>query len=700
VVQSATLHSQRSKKGRPRFAANVEEVVMRITLAGLMVSLLLCAGGVQAQFAGVLTQHNDLARTGQNLSETILTPSNVKPKTFGKLFSYPVDNQVYAQPLYVPNVAIAGMGTRNVLYVATEGDTLFAFDADGLSPYVLWSVNFTDPANGVTTINCTLTGLQCNVFPTTGITGTPVIDPVTGTIYVVVRTAETNAGKTQYLARLHALDITSGAEKFGGPVSITGSVPGTGTGSKKGVVAFDTLHDNHRPGLVLANGNIYIGWAGSGHGWITAYNATTLKQVGIFNSTPNGTLGGLWASGNAFAVDTNGNIYVATGDGTFDANTGGLDYGDSVIQFSPTLQVLQYFTPKDQLCRAQMANDWDLGSGGPMLLPPQAGAATNELIVAGKGGQGDIAGVTCYVDSFSDGTFAPIYMLNPDSLGGYEEGAGDTDANLQTIQGSPRGYWSSPAYWQGPSGNYVYYSGMGTETGVGDSLRQYSVTKGVLSPTSIANSSNVLPVGSTPSISANGTSNGIVWTIERRDINAAAPGIHTALLYAYNATDVGTMLYNSGQTKVDGQYRDQTGCGNKFAVPTIANGKVYVATQNEIDVFGLLPTNLTTPAPSVSNPCFNFVNIPVGTTSAAQSTTLTNLGPGTLTISGIGLKGVNTSVFTEKNTCPQSLAPGAACTITITFTPTVSKIPQQAYVRINDNAIGGALTLEMTGTGQ
>jgi hypothetical protein len=673
---------------------------MRTIHVALMAALLLFAVAAQAQFTGVLTQHNDLARTGQNLSETILTPANVKPKTFGKLFSYPVDNQVYAQPLYVPNVALPGLGTRNVLYVATEGDTLFAFDADGLSPYILWSLNFTDPANGVTTINCTLTGLQCNVFPTTGITGTPVIDPVSGTIYVVVRTAETNAGKTQYIARLHALDITDGAEKFGGPVSITGSVPGTGVGSKKGVVQFDTLHDNHRPGLVLANGNIYIGWAGSGHGWITAYNATTLKQIGIFNSTPNGTLGGLWASGNAFAVDSNGYIYAATGDGTFDVNTGGSDYGDTVIQFSPTLQVLQYFTPKDQLCRAQITADWDLGSGGPMLLPPQAGAATNELIVAGKGGSGEIAGVPCWVDSFPTGTFSPIYMLNPDKLGGYEQATGDSDADLQTIQGSPRGYWSSPAYWQGPSGNYIYYSGMGTETGVGDSVRQYSLTKGELSATSIANSTNVLPVGSTPSISANGTTNGILWTIERRDINAASPGVHTALLYAYDATDVATMLYNSGQTKVDTQYRDQTGCGNKFAVPTIANGKVYVGTQNEIDVFGLLPTTPSAPAPSVSNPCLNFVNISLGTTSPAQTTTLANLGPGDLAISGIGLQGLNTSVFTETNNCPKSLAPAASCTITVTFTPTVASIPVQAYIRIDDNAIGGALTLELTGTGQ
>lgn len=668
--------------------------------AGLILAILLGGYGAQAQFTGVLTQHNDLSRSGQNLWETTLTPSNVTAKKFGKLFSYPVDNQVYAQPLYVPNVSIPGIGTRNVLYIATEGDSVFAYDADGLSPYLLWSDNFTNPANGITTINCTLTGLQCNVFPTTGITGTPVIDPNTNTLYVVARTAETANGKTTYVARLHALDITTGAEKFGGPVAITGSVPGTGTGSRNGKIPFDTLHDNHRPGLVLANGNIYIGWAGNAHGWITAYNATTLAQVAIFNSTPNGTLGGIWASGNAFAVDANGNLYLSTGDGTFDANTGGIDYGDSVLQLSPTLQVLQYFTPMDQACRAPISNDWDLGSGGPMLLPTQGGSFPDELLMAGKGGEGLLGGVSCFVDSFPDGTFAPIYLLNQDSLGGYEQGAGGIDANIQTVEGAPHGYWSNPVYWQGPSASYVYLSGLGSETGQGDYLKQYSLTNGVLSTTPIAQSTNLFTVGSNPSISANGSSNGILWAIMRKDINSASPGTHSAVLYAYSATSVATTLYNSAQFRQSGAFRDQMGCANKFAVPTIANGKAYAATQNEIDVFGLLPTTLSAPVPSLSTTCFNFFNVAVGTTSAAQTTTLTNLGPGALAINGVSLVGINPSEFAESDNCGSSLAQGAACTISLTFTPALAKIPQQAYLQINDNAIGGALTLELTGTGK
>jgi len=637
-------------------------------------------------FSGVFTQHNDLARSGQNLGETVLTPANVNSTQFGKLFSYPVNNQIYAQPLYVPGVLIPGLGTHNVLFVATEGDTIYAFDADGLSPTVLWSDNFTNPSQGVTTINCVKSAITCNVYPTTGITGTPVIDPTTNTMYVVVRTAETSGSTTNYVQRLHALDITTGAENFGGPVVISGSVKGTGSGSVKGQVAFNTLHNNQRPGLALANGNIYIGWAGSGHGWVMAYNAQTLQQIAIFSTTPNGTLGGVWQSGNGFAVDSSGNLYLATGDGTFDANTGGSDYGDTVLKFSPTLQVLDYFTPMDQSCRFSPApnNDLDLGSGGPMILPTQDGSFPNEVVESGKGGS------PC--DLF-DSTYAvPIYLLNGAGLGGYDP---IQDQDIQTVPGTPHGYWSNPAFWQGPTASYLYYSGQTTETGGGDYLKQFTINNGAFSTTPVAQSSNLFTVGSTPSISANGTGNGIVWAIERTDTLSAVPGNHIAVLYAYDATNVATTLYTSRQS----QQRDATGCGNKFQTPTIANGKVYVATQNELDVFGLLPANPATPVPSVSNPCLSFTTA-VGTTSAPQTTRLTNLGPGNLTIGGISVQGINPSEFGVSTTCGSSLAPKQACTITITFTPALSKIPQQAYLQIVDNAIGGALTLQLIGTGK
>jgi hypothetical protein len=662
----------------------------RIALSAALFSALAPAAVAQG-FAGTFTQHNDLGRTGQNLNETLLTTSNVRSTTFGKLFSYPVDNQVYAQPLYVPNLAIPGQGTHNVLYVVTEGDSIFAFDADGLSPTVLWSLNFTNPASGVNVISCVLSGLQCGIYPNTGITGTPVIDPTANIMYVLVRTAETSAGVTNYVQRLHALDITTGAETLGGPAVIAGSVKGTGAGTIHGVVSFNALHENHRPGLTLANNMVYIAYAGSEHGWIFAYNAQTLAQVAVFCTTPNGSLGGVWATGNGLAVDSIGNLYAATGDGPFDANTGGSDYGDTLIQFSPTLQVLEYFTPQDQACRAPKATDLDLGSGGPMILPTQGGAFPDEIVEAGKGG------APC--DLFPDGNYAvPIYVVNRDSMGGYNA---SQDADIQTVEGTVHGYWSNPAYWQGPTSGYIYYSGVMSEgNGGGDYLKQYTVTNGVVSPTATAQTSNLFPIGSTPSVSANGTKNGIVWAIERKDLLSGAPGIHPAILYAYPATNVAKMLYNSTQAKVDEQTRDQMGCANKFQTPTVANGKVYVATQNEIDVFGLLANMPSAPLPSVSAPCFSFRGQAVATTSAAQSTLITNLGPGTLTISAVSIQGINPSEFSQTNTCGSSLAQGASCTISITFTPSIATIPQQAYVQLSDNAVGGALTLELVGTGK
>ena len=660
-------------------------MLRRVLLAATILSILAPAALTQ-----VLMQHNDLGRTGQNLHETILTTTNVTAKSFGKLFSYPVDNQIYAQPLYVPNVSIPGQGKHNVLYVVTEGDSVFAYDADGLAPGLLWTVNFTNPANGVNVINCVQTGLACAVYPSTGITSTPVIDSATQTMYVLVRTAETSGEVTNYVQRLHALNIATGADVVN-PVVIAGSVPGTGAASINGMVTFEPLAENTKPGVVLANNMVYLAWSGSTHGWIIAYNAQTLAQVAILCTTPNGNLGGLWATGNAPAVDASGNLYAATGDGTFDANTGGPDYGDSVIKLSPTLEVIDYFTPMDQACREPITVDLDLGSGGPMLLPKQGGTYPNELIVSGKGGY------PC--DLFGSTYASPIYLVNAANLGGYNP---NQDADLQTIEGSVRGYWSSPAYWTAPgSVGYVYYAGMVSGgNGGGDYLKQYTVTNGVISSTPTAQSANILPVGGTPSVSANGTHNGIVWAVERKDLLSVAPGSQPAILYAYLGSNVARTLYSSAVTKVDGHIRDQMGCGNKFQTPTIANGKVYVGTQNEIDVFGLLPTSPSAPQPSLSAPCFFFANQPVGTTSKAQLATLTNLGPGALTVGTISFHGIDPSEFSQTTTCGTSLAVGASCTFGITFTPTLATIPQQAYLQINDNAIGGALTIEVGGTGK
>jgi hypothetical protein len=629
-------------------------------------------------FTGVFTQHNDNGRTGQNLNETTLTTTNVKASTFGKIFSYPVDGQIYAQPLYVPNVAIPNQGVHNVLYVATENDSLYAFDADGLTPNILWQLSFINPANGITTINCIATGIVCNVYPITGITSTPVIDPSSNTIYLLVRTQENNSS----VQRLHALDITTGAEKFGGPVVISAVVAGTGTGTSHGKIQFDALHDNQRSGLLLANGNIYIGWAGQAHGWIMAYNATTLAQVAVVNTTPNGTLGGVWQAGNGPAVDSLGNIYFATGDGTFDANTGGVDYGDTLLKMNANLEVLDYFTPMDQACRL-LPNDLDLGSGGPLIFPSQAGSYPDEIIQAGKGGS------PC--DLFGSTYAVPIYLVNRDDMGKYDP---NQDQDIQTIEGTVHGYWGSPTYWQGPTAQYVYYSGMTSETGSGDYLKQYSITSGLVSTAPIEQTPNLFPVGSTPSISANGTSDGILWTVERKDILSASPGTHPAVLYAYNAGNVSQLLYDSAQAK---SLRDQPGCANKFVTPTVANGKVYLGTQNELDGYGLLPNPQTTPVATISVPCINFAAQTVGKTSPPATTTLSNLGPGNLTINSIALTGYNPTEFRLTNNCGSALAAGASCTISITFTASVGKIPQFVDIAISDNAAGGGQNVFVIG---
>jgi hypothetical protein len=651
--------------------------------AGMLLTLVLACftpAGAQS-FAGVITQHNDVARTGQNLNETILTPSNVSSTTFGKIFSYSVDGQIYAQPLYVPNVSIAG-GTHNVVYVVTQNDSLYAFDADGLQSAPLFQVSFINPAGGILPVSCEVNGVMiigCAVYPIYGITATPVIDLSTNTIYLVTRTWYTSSNA--YYQTLHALDMTTGAEKFGGPVNIEGSVPGTGSGSKKGVITFDPLRDIQRVGLLEANGNIYIAWAGSVHGWIMAYNATTLAQTAIFATTPNASMGGVWQTGNGLAADASGNIYGATGNATFDVNTGGVDYGDTLLEFDADLSVEDYFTPDDQACRA--VNDLDLASAGPLLLPTQPGSVPNELIIAGKGG----------APCDSDPVASRIYLLNQDDLGGYNA---TQDQDVEEIIGSTIGYYSSFAYWQGASATDVYSAGQNGPNGDGDYMKMYSVTNGLLSTTPVAESSNTFNDGATPSISANGTSNGIVWATERQDALDIMPGMKPAILYAYDATDM-ALLYDSTQAQGFKYPLDQGGCGNKFAVPTIANGKVYVGTQNELDIFGLISSrkgaNLL-----FLNPCWTFPASAIGT-PVKQALTLGNNGKASMTISSITITGTNAADFTQTNTCPTTLKEATKCVVTVSFTASVLG-PETAYVTITDSTPGSPHNMYLLGVGK
>ncbi len=681
----------------------------------------------------VLTQHNDLSRTGQYLTETTLTPSNVNASQFGKIFSYSVDGQIFAQPLYVPDVTIGGV-SHNVVYIATENDSVYAFDADGLSSAPLWQVSYLNSTSSlsVTPVPCgtdgSTTDISCNIFPYYGITGTPAISlttqsPATGTMYFVVRTQETPTnGIPNYYQRLHAVDITTGKDVAGSPVVISGTFTGVGAGSSGGTVTYDPLADIQRAGITLANGNIYIGWAGAAHGWIMAYDATTLKQVAVFNTAPNYVLGGIWQTGNGFVVDSSGNLYVSVGDTVFDASAlidGPYtdDYGDSTLKLSPTLEVEDYFTPMDQICRGgnisgtDMDNDLDLGSSGPILLPTQGGSAPDELLVTGKSGYG-VPGSTCDTTD--------VYLLNLDGssgMGKYETGSGGTDnvvqeltdppGNVNAIQ--PQGFWSSAAFWQGTESadgtsgtSYVYMAGTTAldNFNYGATLDQYNingVTSGQASlSTPPIQSSNLFPQGSTPSISSNGSSDGVVWAIERIDSLDLAPGDTPAVLYAYDATNVSTMLYQSGTNVA----RDQGGCANKFQVPTIANGKVYVGTQTQLDVYGLLPASPPAePWVYIAAPCYTWQNtVNIGAKSTPQSFSIQNSGNATLSISKIAMTGPNAKDFRLTNKCGVSLAAGKSCSISVTFAPSIG-LPEIAYVSVTDNAVGSPHDIRVVGTG-
>ncbi|MGA7870708.1 MAG: hypothetical protein WCA22_07395, partial [Candidatus Binatus sp.] len=512
------------------------------------------------QFQGVLTHHNDNFRSGQDLSETVLTPANVNTTSFGQLFSLPVDGFVYAQPLYVPNVTLSNNTTHNLIVVATEHDSVYAFDADVPGP-PLWQTSFLNPALQISTVPNGDVGTS-DIVPEIGITGTPVIDPATNTLYVVAKIKE--PGPTYY-QQLHALNLTAGIDVVT-PVSITASFPGSSQPTDgNGNVVFNALRENQRSALLLVDEPavsrkvVFIAWASHGdnqpyHGWVLGYDAATLEQLYVYNDSPNGIEGGIWQTGGGPGADQNGNVFVSTGNGTFDANTGGLDYGDSFLNLAPgasTFTVATSFTPLDQATLA--ANDTDLGSGGVLLLPDQTTGPTHLLVSAGKQGN--------------------IYLVNRDSMGGFSS---TTDNVVQEIDGTIGGLFSNPAYWQGN----VYFGS------AGKGVQAFSLSNGLLSSTPTMSTSHSFAwPGTTPSISANGSQNGILWTIDTSAYASTNPGT----LYAYDATNLSNELYDTGQNFV----RDSLGPPVKFTVPTIANGKVYVGTQTQLSVYGLLTPTAT-----------------------------------------------------------------------------------------------------------
>lgn len=506
----------------------------------------------------VLTYHNDSARTGQDLNETVLTPLNVNTTSFGKLFSNPVDGYVYTQPLYLANVTIPGGSVHNIVYVATEHDSVYAFDADAAGA-PLWQVSFIDPANGITTL--TTADVSCTAIrPEVGITGTPVIDPATGTLYVVARTKENGT----FVQRLHALDVTSGAEKFGGPVTIQASVAGTGAGTVAGTVSFNPQLENQRSALFLQNGLVYIGWASlcditPFHGWLMAYDSQTLAQTGVLNTTPNGSDGGIWASGSGVAGDGN-LLFLATGNGSFNVSSG--NYGSSVLKLSPPsaglFTDLDYFTPNNY--SILNAGDVDLGSGGVLLVDQPAGSPHEHLL-------------------FLCGKQGTLYVVDRDNLGEFNTGV---DLVIQSIAGVNPGSWSSPAWWN----NTLYLGGSAEPSPADpDALKAFTFDPiaGTLSTASTSQTAVLFDYPSpTPSISANGATNGILWAMQESNYQN---NTGQAVLYAYDATNLGNLLYSSSQNAA----RDAAGLSVKFAVPTVANGKVYLPGRNAVTVFGLLP---------------------------------------------------------------------------------------------------------------
>jgi Chitobiase/beta-hexosaminidase C-terminal domain len=604
--------------------------IHRLGLAVVSVLSLWASSG-QAQ-VNVTTYHNDNARTGQNTQEAYLTPANVNSGQFGKLFTVAVDGAVFAQPLYLTNVNIGG-ATHNVVYIATQHDSVYAIDADTGSLY--WQKSLI-PAGGSTVSSNTDLNFCGDIAAEVGITSTPVIDATTGTLYVVAK-VKLNGAILQYL---HALDVSSAAEKFGGPVSIQASVPGTATDGNGSMVAFDPRQENQRAGLLLENGHVVISWAAHCdktpyHGWVMSYGSTTLTQEGVYNTSPNGSANGIWMSGAGPAADSSGNIYFATGNGTWSAT----DNGDSIVKLGPpsgsTLPLLDYFTPYDQ--GSLSAADLDVSAGGVVLLPTLSNGK-KLLAMLSKAGT--------------------IYLIDTSGMGKYcvTQTPACTGSDTNIVQEIPKaftGYWGAPAYWNG----YLYWSGGNDTSGAAEPLKAYSFNangSGLIStsPSSVAAHSFNFS-GPVPSVSSNGTSNGIVWGMDNGSFaSTCSGGTNCQVLYAYDATNLATMLYNSSQAANN---RDVPGTAVKFTTPTIANGKVYVAGKGSVSAFGLL----SAVSPTATAPTLSPVG---GTYTSAQTVSLADTTPGAV------------MHYTTDGSTPTTASATYAASITVSSTTTVEAI--------------------------
>jgi hypothetical protein len=542
-------------------AAAIANVVFSGTSGSLTHNAIL-ALTVAAAGTSVTTWHNDNARDGWNSSETELAPQTVNATTFGKLRDLPVDGNVDAQPLYVSNLSIAGQ-THNVLIAMTEHGTAYAFDADGGTQ--LWQVST------LATNETTSDDHGCSqIAPEIGITDTPVIDRAYGTNGAVFLVAMSKDAKGAYHQRLHALDLTTGAELAGSPSEIQATYPGTGYGSSNGMQLFAPGQYAERVGLLLMNGQIYMAWTSHCDqdpytGWLMVYSESTLQQTGVFNMTPNGPSsphyangeGSVWMSGAGLGADTQGNIFFLDANGSFDATLDGNgfpaqgDFGNSFLKISTSgnkLAAADYFATYN--VQSESAADQDLGSGGVVLLPDlvDAGGATRQLAVgAGKD--------------------TNIYVVDRNNMGKFNS-ATNNAVYQQVSNALSGGVFSAPAFFN----NTVYYAA------VGNYLKAFPITQARLATAPAGQSANTFAFpGATPSISSNGTQNGMVWAIE----NQSGAGV----LHAYDATNVASELYNSNQAPGNRDHFPYS----KYVPPTIANGKVFVGTTNSVAVFGLLP---------------------------------------------------------------------------------------------------------------
>ena len=534
--------------------------------------------------AGVYTYHNDLARDGANTREYALTKATVTTGTFGKLFACTVDGAVYAQPLWVANLGIAG-SVHNVVFAATAHDSLYAFDADASPCVQLWHATLIDASHGGTAGEVTVpSGPSGNyvgkaggdITPEVGVIGTPVIDPSSNILYVVSKSMSPGMPpqSTSYYQRLHAIDLATGNEKPGSPVNITATVAGSSVGGT--TVTFREREQNQRAGLTFVNGTVYVAWASHEDmppysGWILAYayNASSFTQTAAFDTNPDMAFGGIWMSGGAPAADLNGNLYVTTGNGVLNAtNTSppNQDYGDSFLQLDGRLHVSSWFAPSDEYTDYKTDNDF--GAGGAAVVVNLTAGPLRHLVVGGG----------------KDGV---LYLLNGDAMGGFMDGNAWQYFSLGSAIFSTAAFWNNTLYIAAVHNNLRAYA--------------FNSSTSMLNPAPTSSSTALFSFpGATPVVSASGVStDGIVWALDQANYcTPQSKGCGPAVLHAYDANNLGTELWNSA-----GVAADAAGNAVKFTVPTVANGKVYVGTRGnniggvfgstsvsgELEVYGLKP---------------------------------------------------------------------------------------------------------------